>query len=207
MAVLPFYYCYGASLLHSHLAAGGCAVLANSFMFPEKVLDEMAKLACTRLRGRAVDLPDPAPEDALQGAEFPALRWLQQAGGMLPKPFLRELRESFPEVALYVMYGQTEATSRMSYLPPEHLDEKLGSIGKGLPSTRLEVLRPDGTPVAPGSDEIGEIVASGANVTAGYWRDPRRPRASSAPAASTPATSRASTRTASSTWSSARATS
>ena len=70
------------------------------------------------------------------------------------------------------MYGQTEATARLSYLPPERLEDKLGSVGRGLPHTRLEVLRPDGTPVRPGSDEIGEIVASGENVTPGYWGDP-----------------------------------
>ena len=70
------------------------------------------------------------------------------------------------------MYGQTEATARLSYLPPDRLDDKLGSIGRGLPHTRLEVLRPDGTPVQPGSDEVGEIVASGENVTLGYWGDP-----------------------------------
>ena len=70
------------------------------------------------------------------------------------------------------MYGQTEATARLSYLPPDRLDDKLGSIGRGLPHTRLEVLRPDGTPVQPGSDEVGEIVASGENITLGYWGDP-----------------------------------
>ena len=70
------------------------------------------------------------------------------------------------------MYGQTEATARLSYLPPERLDDKLGSIGRGLPHTRLEVLKPDGTPVQPGSDEVGEIVARGENVTPGYWNDP-----------------------------------
>ena len=70
-----------------------------------------------------------------------------------------------------MMYGQTEATARLSYLPPELLDDKLGSIGKGLPGSRLEVLKEDGTPVRPGSDEIGEIVASGENITLGYWND------------------------------------
>jgi long-chain acyl-CoA synthetase len=74
-------------------------------------------------------------------------------------------------VQLLVMYGQTEATARLSYLPPEYLDDKLGSIGRGLPHTRLEVLRSDGTPVSPGSDEVGEIVASGENITLGYWGD------------------------------------
>jgi acyl-CoA synthetase (AMP-forming)/AMP-acid ligase II len=70
------------------------------------------------------------------------------------------------------MYGQTEATARLSYLPPEQLDDKPGSIGRGLPHCRLEVLRPDGSPVVPGSEEIGEIVASGENITRGYWGDP-----------------------------------
>ncbi|KKK64505.1 hypothetical protein LCGC14_2983520, partial [marine sediment metagenome] len=51
------------------------------------------------------------------------------------------------------------------------LDERLGSIGKGLPGTRLEVLRPDGTPVRPGSDEVGQIVASGDNIALGYFND------------------------------------
>jgi acyl-CoA synthetase (AMP-forming)/AMP-acid ligase II len=60
----------------------------------------------------------------------------------------------------------------LSYLPPERLTDKMGSIGKGLPSVKLEVLRDDGTPVAPGSDEIGEITASGDNITSGYWHDP-----------------------------------
>ena len=69
------------------------------------------------------------------------------------------------------MYGQTEATSRLSYLPPERLADKLGSIGRGLPSTRREVLGADGAPVRPG--EVGEIVASGGNVTLGYWNDPQ----------------------------------
>ena len=69
------------------------------------------------------------------------------------------------------MYGQTEATARLSYLPPECLDEKLGSIGKGLAHVRLEVLRPDGTPVRPGSGEVGEIVACGDSITPGYWND------------------------------------
>jgi acyl-CoA synthetase (AMP-forming)/AMP-acid ligase II len=70
------------------------------------------------------------------------------------------------------MYGQTEATARLSYLPPARLVDKLGSIGMGLPSTHLEVLKPDGSPVTPGSGETGEIVAAGTNITLGYWNDP-----------------------------------
>lgn len=97
---------------------------------------------------------------------------MQQAGGKLPNPFIQEIRSVFPQVKLFIMYGQTEATARLSYLPPELLTEKLGSIGKGLPGSCLEVLKPDGTPVRPGSDEVGQIVAYGDNITLGYWNDP-----------------------------------
>jgi long-chain acyl-CoA synthetase len=103
---------------------------------------------------------------------FPKLRWFQQAGGRLPNPFITDILESFPRVRYFLMYGQAEATARLSYLPPDRLSDKLGSIGQGLRSTRLEVLKADGTPVAPGSDEVGEIVATGDNVALGYWHDP-----------------------------------
>jgi acyl-CoA synthetase (AMP-forming)/AMP-acid ligase II len=67
------------------------------------------------------------------------------------------------------MYGQTEATARLSYLPPDSLDTKLGSVGKGIPGVKLTVLDESGKRVAPG--QVGEIVAEGHNVTPGYWRD------------------------------------
>ena len=171
MTVLPFYYCYGTSLIHTHLMAGGSLVLNNRFMFPEKVLDEMAEKKCTGFAGVPSTYQILLRRTHFARRKFPALRWLQQAGGKLPNPFIQEIRCAFPQVRLFVMYGQTEATARLSYLPPELLDDKLGSIGKGLPGSRLEVLREGGTPVRPGSDEIGEIAASGDNITLGYWND------------------------------------
>jgi acyl-CoA synthetase (AMP-forming)/AMP-acid ligase II len=90
----------------------------------------------------------------------------------LPNAFIREIREAFPGVDFFTMYGQTEATARLSYLPPDRLADKLGSIGKGLPHAKLEVLKEDGAPVLPGSEELGEIVASGENIAIGYWNDP-----------------------------------
>ncbi len=173
MCVLPFHYCFGASLLHTHLMAGGSVVINNRFMFPEKVLDEMQRRACTGLAGVPATYQILLRKSSFAERRFPALRWLQQAGGKLPDPYIREIRRALPEVKFFIMYGQTEATARLSYLPPERLADKFGSIGRGLPHTRLEVLRPDGTPVVPGLDEVGEIVASGENVTPGYWNDPR----------------------------------
>jgi len=75
-----------------------------------------------------------------------------------------------PHVRLYIMYGQTEAAARLSYLPPEDLHRKHGSIGKAIPGVRLEVLNEKGEPVKPG--ETGEIAASGDNIMLGYWNNP-----------------------------------
>jgi acyl-CoA synthetase (AMP-forming)/AMP-acid ligase II len=171
MAVLPLYYCYGTSLLHTHLMAGASLVFNNRFMFPEKVLDEMAEKKCTGFAGVPSTYQILLRRTHFAERSFPTLRWLQQAGGKLPNPYIQEIRRAFPQVRLFVMYGQTEATARLSYLLPELLDEKLGSIGKGLPGSRLEVLKDDGTRVRPGSDEVGEIAASGDNITLGYWND------------------------------------
>jgi long-chain acyl-CoA synthetase len=171
MTVLPFYYCYGTSLLHTHLMAGGSLVINNRFMFPEKVLDEMAEKQCTGFAGVPSTYQILLRRTHFTKRLFPSLRRLQQAGGKLPNPFIQEIRRAFHNVQLFIMYGQTEATARLSYLPPELLDDKLGSIGKGLPGSRLEVLKDDGTPVQPGSDEVGQIAASGDNITPGYWND------------------------------------
>lgn len=171
MVVLPFHYCFGASLLHTHLLAGGSVVLNNQFMYPESVLDDLEKWECTGLAGVPSTYQILLRKTSFRQRHLPALRWFQQAGGKLPNPFIREILDSFSAARFFLMYGQTEATARLSYLPPERLADKLGSIGKGLPSTRLDVLQSDGRPVRRGSDEIGEIVASGDNITKGYWQD------------------------------------
>jgi acyl-coenzyme A synthetase/AMP-(fatty) acid ligase len=80
-----------------------------------------------------------------------------------------ELRSAVAPAEVYVMYGQTEATARLSYLPPEFLTSKLGSIGRGIPGVTLKVLDEAGAPVEPG--QTGEIVAWGDNISPGYWCD------------------------------------
>jgi acyl-CoA synthetase (AMP-forming)/AMP-acid ligase II len=171
MVVLPFHYCFGASLLHTHLLAGGSVVLNNLFMYPETVLDDMEQRACTGLAGVPSTYQILLRRSTFRRRQLPALRWFQQAGGKLPDTFISEILDTFKTARFFLMYGQTEATARLSYLPPERLTDKLGSIGKGLLSTRLEVLQENGSPVAWGSDQIGEITASGDNITRGYWKD------------------------------------
>ena len=80
------------------------------------------------------------------------------------------LRDVFPGVEIYIMYGQTEASPRLSCLLPEDLERKPGSIGKAIPGVILELRDKNGRVVAPG--EVGEIVANGDNIMAGYWERP-----------------------------------
>jgi acyl-CoA synthetase (AMP-forming)/AMP-acid ligase II len=83
---------------------------------------------------------------------------------------IQAVRRSKPAADLFVMYGQTEATARLSYLPPEYLDTKLGSIGRGIPGVQLRVVDTEGRDVGVG--EVGEIWATGENISPGYLDDP-----------------------------------
>ena len=168
--VLPFYYCYGLSLLHTHVKVGGSLVLNNNFMFLGSVINDLIKYKCTGFAG----VPSHfqvllRKSETFKKSEFPHLRYVTQAGGKLPVPFIKEFIETFPQIHFFVMYGQTEATARLSYLPPERLKDKLGSIGKGIPGVILDVVDKDGNSVDTGVD--GEIVAKGKNVMLGYFND------------------------------------
>jgi acyl-CoA synthetase (AMP-forming)/AMP-acid ligase II len=99
-----------------------------------------------------------------------SLRKVQQAGGKLQTVLIQELVGAVKHGEVYVMYGQTEATARLSYLPPQLLDRKLGSIGRGIPQVTLCVTGEDGLPVKPG--EVGEICAQGDNISPGYLDEP-----------------------------------
>ena len=170
MDVLPFHYCFGASLLHTHLRVGASVVVDPRFLYPEAVLQRMRDTECTGFAGVPSHFQILLRNSSLPRTRFPHLRYVQQAGGCLAPAFIRELRDALPEVRVFIMYGQTEATARLSYLPPEFLDRKIGSVGKGIPGVTLRVLGESGRPVRPG--ETGEIVAEGPSVTRGYWRAP-----------------------------------
>jgi acyl-CoA synthetase (AMP-forming)/AMP-acid ligase II len=170
LVILPFYYCYGASLLHTHLRRGARIVLCNSFAFPETALDLLEREECTVLAGVPSSFQLLLRASTFAERGLPSLRLIQQAGGKLPPILVEELRAAQPGASLFLMYGQTEATARLSYLPPDKLAEKPGSIGKGIPGVELTVVGDDGEPVAPG--ERGEIYARGANISPGYYDDP-----------------------------------
>jgi long-chain acyl-CoA synthetase len=170
MTVLPFHYCFGTSLLHTHLAVGASLVLDSRFMYPEKILERMLEAECTGFAGVPSHFQILLRKSSLRKKQFPHLRYVQQAGGHLAPSFVHELRQALPATQVFVMYGQTEATARLSYVPPDQLDRKLGSIGNAIPGVKLQVVDDEGHQVAP--SQIGEIVAEGDNVTLGYWREP-----------------------------------
>jgi long-chain acyl-CoA synthetase len=170
LVVLPFYYCYGLSLLHTHLRSGGSVVLNNSFIFLGSVIKDIKDKKCTGFAG----VPSHfqillRKSDSFKKTYFPDLKYVTQAGGKLAPIFIDEFKESFPDVRFVVMYGQTEATARLSYLPPELYEKKKGSMGKGIPGVELKVINEKGEKVKPG--ETGEVIAHGDNIMIGYFAD------------------------------------
>lgn len=168
--VLPFFYCYGLSLLHTHLRVGGSIVLNNFFMFTGTVLKDINKYKCTGFAGVPSHFQILLRKSkSFKNTTFPSLRYVTQAGGKLHNSYIKEFMSAFPNIRFYVMYGQTEATARLSYLEPQNIKNKLGSIGKGIPNVKLKVVNKRGEQVKPG--ETGEVIASGDNIMLGYYKD------------------------------------
>jgi len=167
--VLPFFYCYGASLLHTHIRKCGSIVLSNK-IFLGSIIKEINRYHCTGLSGVPSTFQILINKTNFLKEKFPSLRYFTQAGGQLANKYIQMIVDAFPEKDFYVMYGATEATARLSYLPPHLAREKMGSIGKGIPGVTLNVLNSDGVPVKPG--EVGEITAIGDNIMKGYYNDP-----------------------------------
>ena len=169
--VLPFYYCYGLSLLHTHLKVGGSVVFNNNFMFLGDVINDLKKYKCTGFAGVPSHFQVLLRKSkSFKGDTFPDLRYVTQAGGKLHKVFIQEFLDSQPDITFYVMYGQTEATARLTYMPPEHLVEKLGSLGKAIPGVDLDLVDDQGNPVKE-SGVVGELIAKGDNIMKGYLGD------------------------------------
>ena len=168
--VLPFYYCYGLSLLHTHLKVGAALVLINNFIFIGSFIEKLKKFKCTGFAGVPSHFQILLKKSkSFLSSDFPDLRYVTQAGGKLHNVFIETFIQAFPKISFYVMYGQTEATARLSFLPPEMLTEKMGSIGKAIAGVELRIIDSDGNVLKAG--ELGEIVAKGDNIMQGYYKD------------------------------------
>ncbi|MDN5763600.1 MAG: AMP-binding protein [Microlunatus sp.] len=170
LVVLPFSYVFGASILHTHLRVGATLVIQQNTAFPQSIVERLTSEHCTGFAGVPSTFHVLLRNSTFARRLLPDLRTIQQAGGKLAPVLLRELVAAQPQARVFVMYGQTEATARLSYLPPRDLEAKLGSIGRGIPGVSLRVVDPAGESVAPG--EVGEIWARGRNISPGYLDDP-----------------------------------
>jgi acyl-CoA synthetase (AMP-forming)/AMP-acid ligase II len=170
LVILPLYYCYGRSVLQTHLFVGGSVFLDGRFTFPRVVMDALASEGCTGFAGVPLTFEIIRRKVDVAQLRFPRLRYLTQAGGAMAPDTIAWVREAFRPARLFVMYGQTEATARLSYLPPERAEEKKGSIGVAIPGVELAVVDEQGRELARGA--TGHLVARGENVTLGYFEEP-----------------------------------
>lgn len=169
LAVLPFSFDYGFSQLSTAFHVGASVVLMDH-LFARDIVNAVAKEQITGLAGV------PPLWSQLADLDWPAeaatsLRYFTNSGGAMPGATLAKLRAALPTTKPFLMYGLTEAF-RSTYLPPEELDRRPGSMGKAIPNAEILVVRPDGTPCAP--HEPGELVHRGSLVALGYWNDPEK---------------------------------
>jgi acyl-CoA synthetase (AMP-forming)/AMP-acid ligase II len=167
MVILPFYYIYGNSLLLTHVGCGGRLVIDNRFLYPEAVLDTMESEDVTGFSGVPSNFMILLGKSTFAKRELKALRYFTQAGGAMAPEITRQHMGAFPEKEIFIMYGQTEAAPRVTWLPPEMLESKLGSIGIPVPGVTVLIADNDGNELPVG--KVGQIVVDGPNVMMGYW--------------------------------------
>jgi acyl-CoA ligase (AMP-forming) (exosortase A-associated) len=169
LAALPLSFDAGLSQLTTAFTAGAHLVLVN-YLLPRDVVRLCAEHKVTGLtcvpplwiQLTELEWPDEATA---------SMRYFANTGGRMPRATLDRLRAIFPQAKPFLMYGLTEAF-RSTYLDPAEVDRRPDSIGKAIPNAEILVVRPDGSPCAPG--EEGELVHRGALVAMGYWNDPER---------------------------------
>ncbi|MDF1545389.1 MAG: class I adenylate-forming enzyme family protein, partial [bacterium] len=159
ITILPFYYIYGNSLLLTHLLVGGTTVIDNRFAFPQAILDTMVNTEVTGFSGVPSNFMILLNHSNFNATRFPRLRYLTQAGGGMAPEIIRKVAERFQGKELFIMYGQTEAAPRISWLPPQELDQKLGSVGIPVPGVTYRIVGPSGEELSAG--ETGEVTISG----------------------------------------------
>jgi long-chain acyl-CoA synthetase len=168
LVTLPFSYSYGNSVLLTHTRVGATLYLENRTPFPEVILQQLQlnKISGYSTVGSYLNVL--LKQKSITQVDLSSLRYVTFAGESVFHEDIVRLSQIAPHLKIYVMYGQTEATARLSYLPPEMIFKKPNCIGRAIPGITLRVVS-EGRDVSPG--EIGEVIASGANIMQGYWHD------------------------------------
>lgn len=199
LVVLPLSYVFGKSLLTMCVAVGATCVIENRFQYPKTALDTVVEERCTGIAGVPSTFAILAHRTDLRSRSMPALRWMAQAGGGMSPALILELMQLVPSARLYIMYGATEASGRLSCLPASELAQAVGSIGRPIEGVELKIYRErdDATEavvavptalaagalplLAPEEEaarggecaigEVGELFAQGESVMLGYYGD------------------------------------
>ncbi|AVT81777.1 class I adenylate-forming enzyme family protein [Rhodopseudomonas palustris] len=169
LSVLPLSFDYGLYQALMAAKVGATLVLEKSFAFPQTILQ---KIDAERVTGFPI-VPTMAAlllqMKNLAPGSLPSLRYITNTAAALPVAHVLRLTELFPQARLYSMYGLTEC-KRCTYLPPEQLAQRPGSVGIAIPGTEAYVVDETGARLPPG--EVGELVIRGPHVMKGYWENP-----------------------------------
>lgn len=169
LAIVNFSYSYGNSLLLTHTKVGCTIIIENRVSYPFIVLEQLytSKASGFSTVGSYINIL--LKQEGLRDFHFKYLRYITFAGESTNFEDIKKLKDIAPHLVIFVMYGQTEASARLSYLEPDLIFKKVGSIGKGIPGVTLKVVTEDGMEAQVG--EIGEIIASGDNIMKEYWNN------------------------------------
>jgi long-chain acyl-CoA synthetase len=167
--VLPLSFDYGLYQVLMAFKIGGTLVLERTFLYPFDIVKTIIREKVTGFPGVPTMFALLLQLERLKDYDFKHLRYITNTAAALPVSHVKKLREVFPHTQIYLMYGLTEC-KRVSYLPPDELDRRPDSVGRGMPNEEVYVVDEQGRKVKPG--EIGELVVRGSNVMRGYWELP-----------------------------------
>ncbi len=168
VCALPLAFDYGLYQVLLAFNVGATVLLEKSFAFPVKILDVMVRERVTVLPGIPTIFSMLLSLETLREYDLSSLRIITNTAMALPVNQIADLRRTFPHVQLFSMYGLTEC-KRVSYLPPDQLDIRPTSVGRGMPNEDVWLVNEAGERLPNGS--TGELVIRGSNVMRGYWRD------------------------------------
>jgi long-chain acyl-CoA synthetase len=163
---LPLSFDYGLYQVIMAFKFGGTIVLERSFTFSYHVIEKMIKEKATGFPLVPTILAILLGLRGWEKLDFTNLRYITNTAAALPPTHIAKLRKTFPHVRIFSMYGLTEC-KRVSFLPPEEIDRRPTSIGKGMPNEEVWIVDEQGNRVGP--EVTGELVVRGSNVMRGYW--------------------------------------
>lgn len=165
---LPMNYSFGLSIINSHLFVGGSVLMTTESITQRRFWELFKNFKVSSLSGVPYTF-EILQKFRLLNADLPSLKTLTQAGGKLSNELIEHFVQftSKKSIKFFVMYGQTEGTARLSYLPPQYTMEKIGSIGKPIPNGEFCIIDESGNKIEqPGTS--GELIYTGPNVMLGY---------------------------------------